>query len=159
MERCACCGRRFRPNPRVKQQRYCFRKECQRVRRRLWQKRKLAADEDYRCNQADAQRRWRRRNPDYWRRYRLAHPEYTRRNRERQRARNRRRVSMSREEAREVGIAKMDALAPISPMLSGRYKMYPVTDDRIAKMDPLIVEFTILSTSYREAMDCKQSTR
>jgi hypothetical protein len=160
MERCACCGKPFRPNPRVKQQRYCSRKTCQQARRRRWQKRKLATDEDYRRNQADAQRRWRRRNPGYWRSYRLDHPEYTHCNRERQRERNmQRRVSSTQRENKGVGIAKMDALNSRSPILSGRYKLVPEADPGIAKMDPLIVQFTVLSSSYKDTPDCKYSTR
>ncbi|PXF54723.1 MAG: hypothetical protein C4B58_15655, partial [Deltaproteobacteria bacterium] len=45
--------------------------ECQKARRRKWQKEKLATDEAYRANQADCQMAWRQRNPDYWRRYRV----------------------------------------------------------------------------------------
>lgn len=48
MIRCAnpCCQRLFVPNPRVKNQRYCNRKNCQRVRKRLWQREKMAGDPD-----------------------------------------------------------------------------------------------------------------
>jgi hypothetical protein len=152
MERCACCGKRFRPNPRLKQQRYCSQKKCQKIRRRRWQKRKLVTDEDYRRNQADAQRRWRRRNPEYWRTYRRDHPDYTNRNRELQRDRSRRRRdSRSRDEVMESGIAKMDALAPASPIVSGTYKIFPESGPGFAKMDPLIIKLTVLSSSYKNS--------
>jgi hypothetical protein len=42
--RCAHCSCLFFPDPRVKNQRYCSSKECQRARKRLWQKEKLAHD-------------------------------------------------------------------------------------------------------------------
>ena len=62
--RCAHCGRLFDPNPRVKNQRYCSEKECQRVRKKLWQRHKLATDPDYKDNQKDSQKTWRENNPD-----------------------------------------------------------------------------------------------
>ena len=72
--RCAHCGCLFDPNPRVKNQRYCSDKECQRARKRLWQRRKLATDPDYKANQTDCQKTWREKNPDYWRKYRERNP-------------------------------------------------------------------------------------
>ena len=47
---CTHCGRLFAPDPRVKNQRYCGEKDCQRVRKRKWQKEKLATDDDYKAN-------------------------------------------------------------------------------------------------------------
>jgi len=44
---CAHCGRPFAPGPRVKNQRYCGEKNCQRARKRKWQKEKLGNDPDY----------------------------------------------------------------------------------------------------------------
>ena len=70
------CGRLFNPNPRVKNQRYCSEKECQRAWKRLWQRRKLATDPDYKANQADSQKTWREKHPDYWREYRERNPDY-----------------------------------------------------------------------------------
>jgi len=85
---CTFCGRSSEPCPTVPDQRYCSRPECQKARRRKWQKEKLATDEAYRANQADCQRAWRQKNPDYWRHYREIHPAYTERNRQLQRQRN-----------------------------------------------------------------------
>ncbi len=47
--RCAnpACRCHFIPNPRIKNQQYCNRKDCQRVRKRLWQRRKMKSDPDY----------------------------------------------------------------------------------------------------------------
>ena len=64
---CLCCKRRFIAHPAVRHQRYCSDPECQKARKRNWQKEKLASDSDYRANQAEAQRQWRSRNRDYWR--------------------------------------------------------------------------------------------
>ena len=137
--RCAGCGRSFLPNPKVPRQRYCSRAPCQRARRSLWQKEKLATDEDYRRNQADAQRRWREGHRDYWRRYRERHPEYCRRNRHLQGERNHVR--------RGRPIAKMDSLATRSSVISGTYELVPVDSGGIAKMDALIVNIEVVSAA------------
>ena len=50
---CIFCGRSFEPYPTVPNQQCCSRPECQKARRRKWQKEKLATDEAYRANQAD----------------------------------------------------------------------------------------------------------
>jgi hypothetical protein len=135
---CLSCKKRFKPHPAVRHQRYCSNPACQRARKRKWQKEKLSGDRDYRANQAEAQRQWRRRNPDYWREYRGKHPVYTERNRHRQRERNRARRSGS-------GIAKMDEQKGKPLIPSGRYRLVPVCNLEIAKMDELIVELDVIS--------------
>jgi hypothetical protein len=61
-KRCLCCKRPVLAHPAVAHQRYCSDPECQKARKRNWQKEKLGKDPDYRANQADAQRQWRSRN-------------------------------------------------------------------------------------------------
>jgi hypothetical protein len=63
--RCAACGCPFEPRRNVPHQRYCSKPECQRTRRRRWQRHKLRSDADYRANQAVAQRRWAERRSEY----------------------------------------------------------------------------------------------
>jgi len=109
---CLCCKKCFKPHPAVPDQEYCSDPDCQRARKRKWQKEKLANDSDYRANQAEAQRQWRGRNKEYWREYRRRNPAYTETNRIRQRERNRRRRSGS-------GIAKMDELIVEIGVISG----------------------------------------
>lgn len=138
---CLCCQRRFNPHPAVRHQRYCSDPECQKTRKRNWQKEKLLRDRDYRANQAEAQRQWCRRNRGYWREYRRKNPAYTERNRLRQRERNRRRRSGS-------GIAKMDELTGKSVIRSGRYRLVPLGHPGIAKMDELIVEIGVISRGW-----------
>ena len=104
-----------------------------------WQKEKLQTDEDYRRNQADAQRRWRESHPDYWRKYRQCHPDYSERNRCLQRERNHIR--------RRHPIAKMDALAPQTHVTSGTYQLVPFDPGGIAKMDALIVKIDLVSAA------------
>jgi hypothetical protein len=136
---CVCCGARFELHPAVRGQKYCSRRECQRARRRRWQRQKLATDEAYRQNQAAAQQSWRARNPDYWRQYRCRHPEYVERNRELQRQRNER-----REASGQGLIAKMDALTGCNNGVSGLWRLVPVGVDRIAKMDSLVVRIDVI---------------
>ena len=135
---CVWCKRRFIPHPAVRHQQYCSDPECQKTRKRDWQRGKLAKDSDYRQNQAAAQREWRSRNGDYWREYRKRNPAYTEGNRIRQRERNRRRRSGS-------GIAKMDELKGKSVIRSGRYRLVPLCNLGVAKMDELIVEIGVIA--------------
>lgn len=145
---CMCCGRLFRPYPTVPDQRYCSRRKCQRARRRLWQRKKLASDKSYRENQADAQRVWRQRNRDYWKRYRNSHPEYVKRNRELQRERNRRRRGKSEGSECPDVLAKMDVLTTWNNDISGYYRLVPLGVERIAKMDELVVRLDVITGSY-----------
>jgi hypothetical protein len=135
---CLCCKRRFIPHSAVRHQRYCSDPDCQKARKRKWQKEKLARDSDYRANQAEAQRQWRRQNKDYWKEYRKKNPAYTERNRMGQRERNRRRRS-------EAEVAKMDELKGETLIPSGRYRLVPLCNVGIAKMDELIVELEVIS--------------
>jgi hypothetical protein len=120
-KRCAQCGCPLDLNPRVKNQRYCGKKGCQRARKRLWQKGKMATDPDYRANQQECNKAWRDRNPDYWRNYRKNHPRYGERNRLLQKTRRCRRV------------AKMDASSADSFVSTGTYWLIP--EKGVAKMD------------------------
>ena len=149
--RCAACGQHFNPLPQVPGQTYCSDPECQRDRRRRWQREKQRSDPDYRDNQVRSQKKWAQDHPDYWRRYRQANPDYVERNRERQLSRN--------EKQRAAEFAKMDAPAlPLSPP-TGRYRLIPVSDDEIAKRDEWIVEITVLSPPFRSVRDdCKDMT-
>jgi hypothetical protein len=142
--RCAACDCLFAPRPNVPQQRYCSRRACQRARRRRWQRHKLKADADYRANQAAAQQRWGERHPEYWRRYRQSHPEYAARNRERQRTRNRRRRSPAPGPSPQP-IANRDAYRSQKPFRSGTYRLIPVAEPGVAKMDAYLVEMHLIS--------------
>jgi hypothetical protein len=136
--RCAHCSCLFFPDPRVKNQRYCGNKDCQRARKRLWQKEKFAHDPDYKQNRQDSNEQWRGRNPDYWKNYRLKNPEYTRRNREHQKLRDSR--------ATEAGLAKMDALEPRSIVKLGTYYLVPESED-LAKMDASSIKVRLIPIS------------
>jgi len=150
-KQCAACGQRFLPHPQVPNQTYCSAPECQRERRRRWQLEKRRTDPDYRDNQSRSHKDWAKDKPDYWGKYRDDHPDYTERNRKNQQKRNQKR--------QDVRIAKMDVSAPAFPLRSGRYRLTPMTDDGIAKMDACIVEITVLSSICADsAGDCKERT-
>lgn len=121
---CVHCGCDFKPDPRVKNQRYCSAEECQRARKRKWQQEKLRSDLDYQANQRDCQREWHKRHPDYYRQYRERHPKSCERNRLMQRYRN------SRKRSRQK-VATMDAFRPAPILDPALYYLFPV----IAKMD------------------------
>ena len=131
---CAHCRRLFAPNHRVKNQRYCGQKECQRARKRKWQKEKLATDPDYKANQRDCQAEWHRHHPGYYKKYRQDHPRYCQRNTVLQTCRN----------AKRLMIAKMDALesAPINK--PGAFYLLPL----IAKMDASAQKVLIVPMDY-----------
>lgn len=140
LKRCLACADAFEPTGRVPVQNYCSRPECQRERRKLWQREKRRSDRDYRENQLQCQRRWREAHPDYWQQYRAEHPDYVERNREQQHVRN---------AVRRAGsIAKMDAIAGNSSLLSGTYYLRPVGRGEIAKMDALLVRITVLTGTW-----------
>lgn len=139
VKRCLACAVAFETSTRVPSQNYCNRPECQKERRRIWQKQKREADDDYLANQLQCQRRWRDSHGDYWQKYRADNPGYVERNRQQQRARNARR--------RGSVVAKMDASAPISPIASGTYRLSLAEQGEIAKMDAWIVKITLLSST------------
>jgi hypothetical protein len=138
MKRCAACDQVFQPRPQVPAQSYCSLPDCQKERRRRWQQEKLRTDQDYRDNQARAQKAWLERNPDYWREYRSTHEDYVERNRAFQRTRNAQRNNSP--------IAKMDVSPSLSPLTSGIYRMSPVEVSEFAKIDVWTVQITVLST-------------
>jgi hypothetical protein len=72
--KCLGCRCKRLVNPRARNQKYCSLPDCQRARKRVWQRKKRASDPDYLKNLRDAQKRWQESHPDYWREYRRKHP-------------------------------------------------------------------------------------
>lgn len=137
IRRCLACGDSFRSRPQVPDQSYCSKAQCQRERRKLWQRERREADDDYRDNQDRAHKKWLANHPDYWQRYRAANPQYVEKNRSQQRVRN---------AARNAGpIANMDLTPSVSPVTSGTYRLSLAQAEEIANMDAWIVEITVLS--------------
>ena len=137
--RCENCNKSFVISARHPEQKYCSREECRKARKNCWQRRKLASDEDYRKNQADCQKRWVDKHPGYWKQYREKHPKSTQRNRDKQRDRNQINRGTLPSGSRLSSIAKMDAKHQQNPLISGYYKLIPVTNTPFVKIAPIIV--------------------
>jgi hypothetical protein len=120
---CHHCHRIFLPNPRIKNQRYCHRAECQRARRNQWQRQKMRTDPDYQNNQKEAWKTWSQQHLDYWKAYRSQHSQYVQDNRLKQGLRDRKR--------RLRLLAKMDSFSSFSFVRPGTYFLVP----DLAKMD------------------------
>jgi hypothetical protein len=138
--RCAHCGCAFGRNGRVKNQRYCSNNACQRARKRLWQKQKLATDPDYKQNQRDSQQLWCTQNPHYWKDYRRHHVDYTDRNRTLQKTRDSRRHL-------KKNLAKMDTSESIFSVKQGTYYLIPERTG-LAKMDAFAQKVCLIPASY-----------
>ena len=155
--RCAACHKRFHPRPQSPTQTFCSAAECQRERKRRWQRAKRGADPDYRENDARSSRHWRQQHAAYWREYRRRHPEYTARNRQQQRRRNQTRRSNALQGTNPVpgvtspaGIANGDASGGRTIPLSGTYQLIPVRGRGIANEDVWTAEISMLSEGCGE---------
>ena len=148
MRRCRHCGCFFQVCNKVKKHEFCNKKECQKARKRKWQREKMLNDADYRQDQKNAQEDWKNNNPDYWKNYRRDHEQYTEQNREQQRRRNQAKRAISAPVMESEPIVKMDALTQEKTILSGKYQLIPMAPDMIAKMDALIVEINTISNRY-----------
>ncbi len=138
---CAGCSTFF--IPRNKCQKFCSRPDCQRLRKALWQKQKLATDLEYKEGQRLAQKKWLQNNPDYWQNYRRKNPEKIDRNKSLQRIRNikKRKNKSTYGVLKSTDIAKMDSRRVRGDNLFGQYWLVPA----IAKMD--VVKVFIASVS------------
>lgn len=148
MIHCVHCGCSFAANPRIKNQRYCSSKDCQRARKRAWQMEKLATDPDYRANQQDCQRDWHRRHPRYYQRYRQRNGKNAERNRLLQRVRDSRHRSPR-------FLAKMDALKPAPQLALGHFYLLPA----LAKMDASAQKVILIPVSYKDGRCLQKRTR
>jgi hypothetical protein len=138
IKRCLACGDALPLSSRVPDQSYCARPECQRERRKLWQRERRQLDGDYRDKQSKAQKAWSQTHADYWSRYRELHPEYVERNRAQQQIRN----AFQR---KGPVIAKMNASAPPFAFPSGTYRLELKDPEGVAKMDAFTAEITVLT--------------
>ena len=129
---CNACHRTQPVNPRSPKQEYCNRADCQRARKRAWQRKKRATDPDYRQNQIDAHKRWRERYPEYWREYRKR--------------------KKSSPLPPDSPAAKMDGLPTNFSILPGKYTLVPI-DSKNVNMDAIQVILLPISTGYNQAKD------
>lgn len=128
---CLCCNSFF--VPRNKMQKFCSKPACQRARKALWQKQKMATDPEYQKDQHLAQKKWLFNNPGYWKKYRRRNPEKAERNRSLQKIRN-----CKTKAPESIGIAKMDAGKSPNESLFGQYWLVPT----VAKMNPVKIFIT-----------------
>jgi len=146
--RCKNCHRIVPANPRLKDQEYCNRKPCQRVRKTKWERKKIETDEEYRINRKESGEKWRTNNPGYWSKYRRHHIDYCKQNRKKQKLRDVKRKARR--------LAKMDALMRINDMKPGGYYIVPIIDD-LAKMDALMQKIYIIPEGYKKfPKSCKK---
>ena len=130
--RCKACRRIQPANPRSPNQQYCGRAECQRARKRAWQREKRATDPDYRQNQIDTQKRWRERHPGYWQAYR----------------KRKKRLPPPP----DPPDAKMDGLSTNFSIFPGEYILIPAGSPGV-KMDATQVILLPIPISYNQAKD------
>jgi len=127
---CPACNTFF--VPRNKSQEFCSNSKCQRARKALWQKQKLATDPDYEAAQRLSNNKWFKNNPEYWKNYRTRNPKKAERNRSLQTIRNmKKRENQDSQSSKHVVIAKMDSGKCSKDKLSGEYWFVPTN----AKMD------------------------
>lgn len=138
--RCSHCGRERPRNYRLAEQTYCSAAECQKLRRREYQKRKRAEAPAYARAQSACQAAWRKRTAAlYQRAYRKAHPEYVEQNRRQQRERNRKR----RMHEPSLVIVKMNSCMPVA---AGTYLLTPChvrPAKVIVKMNSCLVQLAL----------------
>jgi len=141
---CPGCSTFF--TPRNKKQNYCPKPACQKLRKAIWQKQKLATDPEYKEGQGLAQKKWLQDNPDYWKNYRKKNPEKVDKNRSLQKIRNmkQRKQPKNSQDIKTLGIAKMDARKAGTNRLYGQFWLVP----EVAKMDAIKIFITAISDTY-----------
>ena len=143
--RCTACHKLFDPRAQSPRQKFCSGAECQRERKRRWQKARRASDPDYWDNDIQANRNWRSQHPGYWCEYRHKHPQSVIRNREKQRERDRSRWLKPPPLSPTPHLANEDASSLHFPLQTGTYRMIPVTEGELANEDACLVKIALLS--------------
>ena len=144
-KRCAACHKHFHPRHQSPGQKFCSAAECQRERKRRWQKARRVADPDYRDNDVQASRLWRHRHRDYWRAYRRNHPQSVIRNRIKQRERDRARRLKPPQPSPPPDLANEDASSLQFSLETGTYRMIPVTSSDLANENACLVKIALVS--------------
>lgn len=149
MEKKAClhCHHLFTPS-RNPQQQTCSRRLCQNARKSNWRRAKRKLDPDYRENQNQACKKWRKKNPNYWKRYRETHPRYTDNNRDKQRQRKQMLGKKPFCDKQASQFANSDAYPSKNSIKAGTYQLIPACS-RFANSDALIVEISVISNDYQ----------
>lgn len=119
---CPSCSSSFVPLPQHPDQKFCSKIECQKYRKNRTTLSKMKTDSAYIENQANANKRWRQKNPDYQRNYR----------------RNKKKVYDN------IDLSKNNVLINL-PILSGTYQLTVI--ESTEKMAVLIVKLELISNS------------
>ena len=143
--RYGACHKLFHPRPQSPGQEFCSGAECQRERKRRWQKARRAADPDYRDNDVQASRQWRNRHPGYWRAYRRQHPQSVIRNRAKQRERDRSRRLQAPRPPPPPPLANEDVSRLQLPFETGTYRIIPAPGGALANENACLVEIALVS--------------
>lgn len=134
---CVHCGDEFELDPRVKNQKYCGKEDCQRARRAIWRRMKMRTDLDYRDNQKRCQKEWLEKNKGYYKKYRQLHPEKAERNRILQKGRD----AIRRKDRLDKLLAKIDVIQDrLSRPCGGIFRIVPQGDELLAKIDAMTVK-------------------
>ena len=133
---CLHCGCTCWCNPRVKNQKYCCKKECQQSRISTWKKRQYKTNRNYKINSLSRQKQWRKHYPadQYQSSYRQSHPDYVIRNQELQRIRNKKRQKIG-----STFIVKNNALL-LQPGEGGVYMLSKVKKNMIVNRNALTLQ-------------------
>jgi hypothetical protein len=140
---CRHCGRQVRPNKKLKHliQHYCGDKACQTSRKLSFDRHKYKTNELFRYNKLLCARVRKNKQAEqgnplacslYQRDYRATHPDYVLENRQKQRARNARKVGKM---IQETKIVNPDALMPQQPENDKVYAMIAVDYKKIVNPD------------------------
>ena len=143
---CHHCGLRCQCNPRVKDQEYCSRKECQQARKNEWEKKNYSTKKKYRETRLKSQKKWRENNnhSKYQKEYRSKRPDYVAQCYKDQKERYHERREAERK-ALEQNNVNTDALFT-QPRRDGLYKLIPMDDIKNnVNTDAFIVKMQILS--------------
>jgi len=133
---CLHCGKEVPRNPRLKNQKYCPAKECQRARMRTWKNKQYKKNIKYHERSLSLQKVWRSKYPAdrYQRDYRKTHSEYVMRNRDLQRERNKK-----RQKDHSTMIVKTHALL-LQPREGGVYTLSKIKKNMIVNRNALSLQ-------------------
>ncbi len=150
---CAHCRQPFSRYRNRKNQDYCSKKECQRVRKAKWKREKIEKDAVFKTYNQQTNEDWHAKTPGYWKDYRKRNPEKTERNRILQRVRNQKRKKKAEKKIAKMGtpkvIAKVDVLKSNTHQAFNEFWLVPV----IAKVDVLKAHILLIPDKSQRQSD------
>lgn len=157
-KRCLNCGRCFQSDPRIRLQKFCGHKPCQRARRRRKLRRWRMLHPDRAKHYQPKARAWAKAYPNYWRHYRATHREYVTRDKHRRvSARRKARLSANETVMPEIVVEKLQALDTANPR-DVSAKETPILRRMDAIEDCLRSTVTALWSAKRTPIDLKAAS-